>query len=109
LKKETKIFLEGEKAYIFYIIFNGQIIEKKEMKITILNSGDFFGEEGLLENMERNITIKTKSNSILLCLLGENFRNAIEALNYQKLKERIEIIKKIFIFSKKKKFILKNK
>jgi CRP-like cAMP-binding protein len=101
LKKDLKIFLEGEKAFVFYIIFTGQIIQKKGMNISILESGDFFGEEGLLENKERNSTVKSKSDSILLCLSGENFRNAIEVLNYQKLQERIEIIKKMFIFSKK--------
>jgi len=104
LTKDLKIYLEGEKALIFYILFSGKIIQKKGMEISILESGNFFGEEGLMENAERHSTIKSKTDAILLCLLGENFRNAIEVLNQQKLLERIEIIKKIFIFSKIKKF-----
>lgn len=69
------------------------------MDISILESGDSFGEEGLKENAKRKTSNKSKTNAILLCLYGENFRNAVEVLNHQKLKERIEIIKSTFIFS----------
>jgi hypothetical protein len=55
----------------------------------------------LEENQIRNSTIKSKTDSILLCLLGENYRNAIDILNHQNLQEIIKIIKKMFIFSKK--------
>lgn len=53
-----------------------------------------------MENMERNSSVKSKSDAVLLCLFGENFQDAIEVFNYQKFKERIKIIERIFIFRK---------
>ncbi len=54
----------------------------------------------MIPNSIRNFSVKSKTNCTLLCIFGEAYRNAMEVSNAKKLQERVEIIKKIYLFSK---------
>jgi len=66
----------------------------------MISSGISFGEDALFANSLRDCSVKTKTDATLLCIFGEAYRNAMEVSNAKGLQERVEIIKKIYLFSK---------
>lgn len=94
-----KLFKEGEPASLFFINFQGKLVKVKGKDISTISSGLAFGDEALKPNSLRKYSIKTKTDSTLLCLFGEAYRNAMEVTNAKGLEERLEALKKIYVFS----------
>lgn len=77
----TVIFHEGDPADLFYIIIKGKVeIVKQhasghEIILATLESGQYFGEIGLLDNGQRSATVRASHDTsvILMGLEGESF------------------------------------
>jgi CRP-like cAMP-binding protein len=77
------VFKKGDKPEGFYIIFKGKVNvtrphEKKEAEVLIwLVTGDYFGEEALVENRNRSATITTMEDTTLLFLTRAHFEELL--------------------------------
>jgi CRP-like cAMP-binding protein len=84
------IFKRGDKPEGFYIIFKGKVNvtrahEKKGEEVIIwLVSGDYFGEEALVENRTRSATITATEDTTLLFLSRAHFEELL--VQYSNLK-----------------------
>ena len=73
------VFKHGDKPNGFYIIYEGKVNvsrphEKKGEEVIIwLVTGDYFGEEALVENRNRSATITATEDTILLFLSRQHF------------------------------------
>jgi hypothetical protein len=73
------LFKRGDKPEGFYIIFKGKVnvtrphADKDEEVLIWLVTGDYFGEEALVENRNRSATITTMEDTTLLFLSREHF------------------------------------
>ena len=94
------IFNEGEKGEFFYIIKKGSVesFSKNIPGKKILKKGETFGELALLERKKRTETIKTLEYTILYQLDGKIFREIVNSINKNELKERLEFISLVPIF-----------
>ena len=99
VQKDTKLFNEGEPAFLFFIVLEGKLVCIKNKEFTTISSGSCIGQSALKENTLRDCSVKTKSDCKFLCLYGETYRNAIEAYEIKGIQERNEIIKKISFLS----------
>ena len=84
-KKDKVIILESDKAGDkFYVINKGKVKvtrmneHGKEVVLTILGKGDFFGEMSLLDGLSRSASVFALDNVELLTVKAKNF---IEMLN----------------------------
>lgn len=92
LPRNTVIFNQGSPPNAFYFIFDGhirvmQMINGQEKLLSMLDTGDFFGEQGLLFDRPQNYTTLTRENSILLRLLPDQFVALMQ--DYPQLYERL--------------------
>jgi CRP-like cAMP-binding protein/thioredoxin reductase/Fe-S-cluster-containing hydrogenase component 2 len=99
LPKDTVVFKEGEAADAFYLIRNGMVkISKKsgdkEVVLSYLVAGNFFGEAALFSDADRTATVTTIFPSDLIKLSKRDFKNFLTAhpdlrqAPLQKLEER---------------------
>jgi len=78
-RKNQVIFLEDEFGDVFFLILSGKIKVTKispdgqEIILSILTSGDFFGEMSLLDNEPRSATAIAAEDSELIVLKQKNF------------------------------------
>jgi hypothetical protein len=77
------VFKEGSKADTFHIIFQGRVVisrqvKSKEIKIATLVKGDYYGEQGLLRNKNRNASITAEQGTIILIYNRKQFLAAIK-------------------------------
>lgn len=84
LAKDSVVFREGDAADAFYLIRNGMVkISKqsggKEIVLSYLVAGNFFGEAALLTNVARTATVTTIFPSDLIRLTRDNFDSFLEA------------------------------
>lgn len=95
------VFKEGDTGSHMYIIRSGSVkisrkVDDKEIVLTILQAGDFFGEMALISNTVRTATATVVTTASLLVLNRSNFvemvqKNGLIALNIiDKLCRRIE-------------------
>ena len=74
----------GEEADAFFIVYSGRArviaIGKKGEEITVgtLTRGDWFGEQGLLTNLQRNQTVRAASDLSVLRLNKDDFDDLLE-------------------------------
>ncbi|MEI7024079.1 ABC transporter transmembrane domain-containing protein [Paenibacillus sp. y28] len=79
LKEGETVMHEGEEGNKFYIIVRGkfEILKRLpgegEMRVAVLQDGDYFGEIALLRNIPRTATVKSLSHSVLLSIRREVF------------------------------------
>ena len=79
------VFREGETSSRFYFIKSGQVLISKKNQngddepLGILKEGQFFGEIGLLEDMERTATVTTLVDLEVLQLGAERFRHLVKS------------------------------
>ena len=99
LPKDAVVFKEGEPADAFYLIRNGMVkITKtsgeKEVVLSYLVAGNFFGEAALFSDADRTATVTTIFPSDLIKLSKRDFNNFLTAhpdlrqAPLQKLEER---------------------
>jgi CRP-like cAMP-binding protein/thioredoxin reductase/Fe-S-cluster-containing hydrogenase component 2 len=99
LPKDAVVFKEGEPADAFYLIRNGMVkITKtsgeKEVVLSYLVAGNFFGEAALFSEADRTATVTTIFPSDLIKLSKRDFNNFLGAhpdlrqAPLQKLEER---------------------
>ena len=80
-KTGEKIIKEGQKSEKFYIVKNGQVeVFQKTIYLRTLNSMEYFGERGLLQNEARSATVIAKNNVDLYCLDKESFNLNLSVL-----------------------------
>jgi len=76
--KDDIIIKEGDPGREMYIIKSGSVDVVKsdgdrEIILSTLSRGDFFGEMAILENIDRTATVKAKETSRLIVLTTGNF------------------------------------
>ncbi len=91
------IIEQGEPGDYYYIIKNGQCLitrkpsaMAKEIKLGLLRSQDTFGEDSILSDEPRNVTVRAQSDVTLLRLNKDNFTKLIKDptlkfINFQQL------------------------
>ena len=84
VKKDTIIFRQDDPCDSMYIIRSGAVIisaEKDGVMLfqTELHRGDFFGEMGLLANMQRNAEVRVSLDAVLFCLKKHDFETLLTA------------------------------
>jgi CRP-like cAMP-binding protein len=81
--KDTVVFFENEEGDFFFMILEGRIKvtilgdDGREIILSVLGSGDFFGEMALLDNEPRTATAIAIEESELLSLHRTDFQNVI--------------------------------
>ncbi len=79
------VFREGETSDMFFFIKSGEALVTKKNRngddepLGVLKKGQFFGEIGLLEKMERTATVKAIVALDVLLLDGEKFERLLES------------------------------
>lgn len=92
LPRNTTLFTQGSPPNAFYIVFHGHVRimhsrNGQESLLNVLDTGDYFGEQGLLFNRPRSLTASTRENSILLRILADDFVQLMQ--DYPVLYERL--------------------
>ncbi|RAP33275.1 hypothetical protein DID75_02660 [Candidatus Marinamargulisbacteria bacterium SCGC AG-410-N11] len=82
-KRNEKIIFEKESQDFFGILLKGtcqvyKVINNKEVPISTLSEGDFFGEISLVLNTKRTASIKALSSVIILTVKKQQFLNQIQ-------------------------------
>jgi CRP-like cAMP-binding protein len=91
------VFTEGDYSQELYIVASGDVDIVKdyggphERALNRLRSGDFFGEMAIFEGAPRSATAKTHSETELLVLPAEKFKQTI----YQKPDMAFEIFREL--------------
>jgi len=84
-RKNTIIFEEGDQGDALYIVESGQVKaylsdeQGKEIVLSMLNPGDYFGEMALLDEAPRSASVITAQESRLLVISGSDFRDTLAA------------------------------
>ena len=94
LPRNTVIFTQGSPPNAYYIIFDGHVrlmhfASGRESLLNVLDTGDYFGEQGLLFDRPRRYTASTRESTILLRLLPDQFVRLMQ--DYPVLYERLLI------------------
>lgn len=76
--KKNIVFHEGDYGDALYVIKNGRIkiakvaIDGREKTLTILKSGDFFGEMAIFDDMPRSATAESMDNDVRLLSINKS-------------------------------------
>jgi CRP-like cAMP-binding protein len=87
VKKEEKLFSEGDPSDTLYIIVEGKVRMSKhvdgigEEAMSILEKGDYFGEMGLLDDAPRSTDAIIHEDSKLLVIKRSSFLSFMEENN----------------------------
>lgn len=88
--KNDIIVRRGEIAEEFFIIKKGKVevlATDETTVISILSSGSYFGEIGLLWLKKRSVSVRALTNCIFLCLNKTQFTEIMD--NYEDIKEHL--------------------
>ena len=78
--KDTVVFFENEEGDSFFIIVDGRIKvtilgdDGREVILSVLGRGDFFGEMALLEKHRRTATVTATSDLTIVVMHERDFR-----------------------------------
>jgi CRP-like cAMP-binding protein len=77
------IIEEGEAGDTFYVIKEGKAMVTREESgkrktLAALTAGNFFGEDALISDTERNATVTMTSDGVLMCLSKDQFRELLQ-------------------------------
>jgi CRP-like cAMP-binding protein len=81
--KDTVVFFENEEGDFFFVILEGRIKvtilgdDGREVILSVLGPGDFFGEMALLDNEPRSATAIAAEDSELLSLHRHDFQSVL--------------------------------
>jgi len=80
--KDTMLFAEGESGPELFIIQKGsiritKIVDRNEVLLALLKSGDIFGEMALLENKPRSASAIAHEDSVLMAVNRANFKGMV--------------------------------
>jgi CRP/FNR family transcriptional regulator/CRP/FNR family cyclic AMP-dependent transcriptional regulator len=81
--KDTVVFFENEEGDSLFMILSGRVKvtilgdDGREIILSILNPGDFFGEMALLDNEPRSATAIAVEDTELLCLQRSDFQTVL--------------------------------
>jgi cGMP-dependent protein kinase 1 len=99
IEAEKIIFEQNSKGSFFFIISSGRVeVIINSNRISVLKSGDSFGELALLHDTPRTATIKTLVNSTFWCIDRNTFRRTLEQLNASNYSENRTFIDSIPVF-----------
>ncbi len=102
-QKGQLIFSQGEQGDFYYLIKKGHCLlsrkpspNAKEIKLAQLHQQDTFGEDSLLSDEPRNVSITALTNTVLLRLSKNNFISlikepALKYINYSQIKEELDM------------------
>ncbi len=82
--KDTVVFFENEEGDTFFMILEGRIKvtilgdDGREIILSVLSPGDFFGEMALLDNEPRSATAIAVEETELLSLQRTDFQSALQ-------------------------------
>jgi CRP-like cAMP-binding protein len=96
------LFQEGDNGNFFYIVKKGEFslsIKDREETKKIFKNGDTFGELSLIQKNKRSGTVTCKEDGMVYFLEGSIFREIVQKINKQFLKERIYFLSLIPLFS----------
>lgn len=84
------VIQEGEPGDTFYVVKEGKAMvtrdeSGKRKTLAALTSGNFFGEDALISQDERNATVTMTSDGTLMCLGQEQFRNLLQETVIQRV------------------------
>ena len=83
IPKDTVVFFENEEGDFFFMILEGRIKvtilgdDGREIILSVLGPGDFFGEMALLDNEPRSATAIAIEETELLSLHRTDFQTAL--------------------------------
>lgn len=101
VKKDMILFREGDNGNFFYIVKSGEFVlsikDREETKI--FRNGDTFGELSLIQKNKRSGTVTCVEDGMVFFLEGSIFRDIVQKINKQFLKERIYFLSLIPLFS----------
>ncbi|HEY7510320.1 MAG TPA: cyclic nucleotide-binding domain-containing protein, partial [Vicinamibacteria bacterium] len=81
--KDSVVFFENEQGDFFFMILDGRIKvtilgdDGREVILSLLGAGDFFGEMALLDNEPRSATAIAVEDTELLSLHRNDFQNVL--------------------------------
>ena len=81
--KDTVVFFENEEGDSLFMILDGRVKvtilgdDGREIILSMLNPGDFFGEMALLDNEPRSATAIAVEDTELLCLQRSDFQSVL--------------------------------
>jgi CRP-like cAMP-binding protein len=85
----VNLTLEGASGYEFFVLLDGAAtVTVNGEEVSVLGSGDFFGELAILGAGRRTATVTTASPSRMLVLFGTEFRRLQQ--EYPETADRIE-------------------
>jgi cGMP-dependent protein kinase len=100
VKKDIKIYEEGNLGNFFFIIQKGSIkLNTEDTKEKVLKSGDYFGELALLQEDKRKFTARSLEETYLYCIERKEFRRIINKINKQNFEENKSLIESIGVLS----------
>lgn len=82
--RDETVFSQGDESHALYFVFKGKIRifrvspSGDETSIAIFGAHDVIGEQGALNNVQRNATAKSIGKSTLLIMSQERFRYHLE-------------------------------
>jgi CRP/FNR family transcriptional regulator, cyclic AMP receptor protein len=83
--KDTVVFFENEEGDFFFMILEGRIKvtilgdDGREVILSILGPGDFFGEMALLDDEPRSATVVAVTDLQTLSIAPFNFRSVLKS------------------------------
>jgi small-conductance mechanosensitive channel len=80
LKQSEILFEENDPGDAFYIVLSGSVevfVKKLNKHLTILKSGDFFGELSLMLGIPRTATVRALENTILFSIRKDSFQKLL--------------------------------
>jgi CRP-like cAMP-binding protein len=87
----THLAREGEFAYKFYVVLEGDIeVQRNFEHIARLGAGDFFGEMGLLRGERRNARVLAHTRCDLASMMAWDFATMTE--EFPLVAQRIEVV-----------------
>jgi CRP-like cAMP-binding protein len=96
LDKDQVLFREGEEGNFFYIVKTGKLeLSIKGEKKKVFNDWDCFGELALLQKCKRTGTVKCLTDSKVYFIDGGIFRDLVQRLNNNRMKDRYSFIEMI--------------
>lgn len=100
VSKNTFLFKENDQGHYFYIVKSGEfeLDLQKQDSTKIFRHGDTFGELALIQKNRRTGSVKCTKDGEVYCLEGNIFREIVQKINANDLKERIYFLNIIPLF-----------
>ena len=98
LGPDTILFKRGDKGNTFYIVKEGRLLLETEYGTKELHPNDTFGELALIESKKRTASVKSMEACSLFALNGKLFRDIVNKINENDMKNRLSFLKLVPLF-----------